>query len=97
MDIQFSNRPDTDLEGYYWNTFAEGDANNVLIRRGDLVTRNATQNQRLAKGIEGTFLKAGATDLEWGKVGAIINQQLLWLKLVFTLKCSRSAYLSTHH
>jgi hypothetical protein len=71
MDMQFSNRPDTDAEGYFWNIFAEGDANNVLIRRGDLVTRNATQNQRIAKGPTGSVLKAGASDLEWGRVGII--------------------------
>ena len=71
MDLQYTNRPDTDIDGYFWNTFAEGDANNVLIRRADLVTRNATQNQRLAKGIPGSFLKAGELDLEWGKVGNI--------------------------
>ncbi len=71
MDIQFSNRPDTDIDGYFWNTFAEGDSNNVLIRRGDLVTRNATQNQRLPKGAVGSYLKSGEFDLEWGKVGVI--------------------------
>jgi hypothetical protein len=71
MDLQFSNRPDTDADGYFWNTFAEGDANNVLIRRGDLVTRSATQNKRLPKGEIGSYLKSGELDLEWGKVGVI--------------------------
>jgi hypothetical protein len=65
------NRPDTDINGVYWNALAEGDEQNVLTRRGDLVTRNAIQNQRLPKGESGTFLKAGDIDLEWGKVGNI--------------------------
>jgi len=65
------NRPDTDINGVFWNALAEGDEQNVLTRRGDLVTRNAIQNQRLPKGIAGTFLKAGDIDLEWGKVGNI--------------------------
>jgi len=66
----FTSRPDLD-DGTYWNSFAEGDANNVLTRRGDIVTRNAIQNVRLAKGADGTFLKATATDLEWSTVGKI--------------------------
>ena len=66
----YTNRPDED-QGDFWNVLAEGDANNVLVRRGDLVTRNAIQNVRLAKGQVGTFLKAGEQDLEWGVVGQI--------------------------
>jgi len=70
MTVTFSSRPDLD-DGTFFNSFAEGDANNVLLRRGDIVTRNAIQNQRLAKGQTGTFLKAGAQDLEWSTVGNI--------------------------
>jgi Ubiquitin-activating enzyme E1 FCCH domain len=68
MTADYGNRPDLD-NGDFWNSLAEGDANNVLVRRGDIVTRNAIQNVRLAKGAEGTVLKAGQRDLEWGKVG----------------------------
>jgi hypothetical protein len=68
MSMSYSSRPDLD-NGDFWNSLAEGDANNVLTRRGDLVTRNAIQNVKLSKGAEGTVLKAGARDLEWGKVG----------------------------
>jgi len=70
MTATFTSRPDQD-EGVFWNSFAEGDANNVLTRRGDLVTRNAIQNVKLAKGPTGTFLKAGDQDLTWGRVGQI--------------------------
>jgi len=66
----FTSRPDLD-DGTFFNSFAEGDANNVLNRRGDLVTRNAIQNVRLAKGQSGSFLKAGDQDLEWDLVGRI--------------------------
>ncbi len=66
-----ANRPDLDTEGDYWNALAEGDEQNVLIRRGDLVTRNAIQNERLPKGTTGTFLRAGERDLAWSKVGDI--------------------------
>lgn len=66
----FTSRPDLD-DGTFFNSFAEGDANNVLTRRGDIVTRNAIQNIRLPKGQEGSFLKAGADDLEWDLVGRI--------------------------
>jgi hypothetical protein len=66
----YTTRPDQDV-GVFWNSFAEGDANNVLIRRGDLVTRNAIQNIRLPKGQTGTFLKAGEQDLTWGLVGEV--------------------------
>ena len=64
-------RPDLDTEGDFWNALAEGDEQNVLTRRGDLVTRNAIQNQRLPKGTPGSFLKAGDRDLEWSTVGNI--------------------------
>jgi hypothetical protein len=70
MTGTFTSRPDKDT-GTFWNSFVEGDANNVLTRRGDLVTRNAIQNVRLPKGQEGSFLKAGAKDLEWDLVGKI--------------------------
>ena len=70
MTVTFSSRPDLD-DGTFFNSFAEGDANNVLIRRGDIVTRNAIQNVRLVKGQTGTFLKAGEQDLIWSKVGNI--------------------------
>jgi hypothetical protein len=70
MTGTFTSRPDKDV-GTFWNSFVEGDANNVLTRRGDLVTRNAIQNIRLPKGQEGSFLKAGAQDLTWDLVGKI--------------------------
>lgn len=67
---EFTTRPDLD-SGQFFQSFAEGDANNVLTRRGDLVTRNAIQNVRLPKGAPGTFLKAGERDLEWNLVGEL--------------------------
>jgi len=70
-DSSSVNRPDQDREGTYWNALAEGDEQNVLARRADLVTRNAIQNERLPKGQAGTFLKAGLVDLEWSTVGNI--------------------------
>jgi len=70
MTVTFSSRPDLD-DGTFFNSFAEGDANNVLIRRGDIVTRNAIQNVRLPKGAPGTFLKVGERDLEWNLVGEL--------------------------
>jgi hypothetical protein len=65
------NRPDVDSNGDYWNALAEGDDQNVMTRRADLVTRDAIQNTRLPKGQVGTFLKAGVLDLEWSTVGNI--------------------------
>jgi hypothetical protein len=66
-----ANRPDIDSNGNYWNALAEGDDQNVMTRRADIVTRDAIQNTRLAKGQTGTFLKAGVRDLEWSTVGNI--------------------------
>jgi hypothetical protein len=66
-----ANRPDIDSDGNFWNALAEGDDQNVMTRRADIVTRDAIQNIRLAKGQTGTFLKAGVRDLEWSTVGNI--------------------------
>ena len=42
-----AKRPDYDTGGVYWDLIAEGDSNFVTTTRGDLLTRNATQNVRL--------------------------------------------------
>ena len=47
----------------YWQVMAEGI--DTLTTRGDLLTRSASANTRLAKGTAGQILKAGANDLEW--------------------------------
>ena len=69
------NRPDLDDTGTNWIPFAEGADVNVMTRRGDLVTRNAIQNVRLARGVAGQILKIqdNGLDLEWGNVGSITN------------------------
>jgi hypothetical protein len=69
------NRPDLDVDGTNWIPFAEGADINVMTRRGDLVTRNAIQNVRLARGDAGQILKIqdNGLDLEWGNVGSITN------------------------
>jgi hypothetical protein len=66
-----ANRPDLDTTGTFWNVLAEGDDQNTLLRRGDLLTRNAVQNIRLPLGDPGTFLKAGEEDLSWERIGVI--------------------------
>ncbi len=69
------NRPDLDSLGTNWIPFAEGADVNVMIRRGDLVTRNAIQNIRLPVGVAGQILKVqnNGLDLTWGNVGSITN------------------------
>ncbi len=53
-------------------TFAEAHADtefaklNKLTTEGDLLTRNATEYVKLAKGTEGEVLKSTATGIEWG-------------------------------
>ena len=47
----------------YWQVMAEGI--DTLTTRGDLLTRSASANTRLAKGTAGQIIKAGANDLEW--------------------------------
>ena len=69
------NRPDLDALGTNWIPFAEGADVNVMVRRGDLVTRNAIQNIRLPVGDAGQILKVqnNGLDLTWGNVGSITN------------------------
>ena len=60
-----AKRPDYDTGGVYWDLLAEGDSNFVTTTRGDLLTRNATQNVRLAVGTAGSMLKSDGTDVAW--------------------------------
>ena len=61
-----AKRPDYDTGGVYWDLIAEGDSNFVTTTRGDLLTRNATQNIRLGIGTNGSVLKSDGTDVSWG-------------------------------
>ena len=47
----------------FWQVMAEGIT--TLTTRGDLLTRSASANTRLAIGSSGQVLKAGASDVEW--------------------------------
>ena len=60
-----AKRPDYDSTGVYWDLLAEGDSNFVTTTRGDILTRNATQNARLPIGTTGAFLKSDGTDVSW--------------------------------
>ena len=60
-----AKRPDYDTGGVYWDLLAEGDSNFVTTTRGDLLTRNATQNVRLGVGTTGSMLKSDGTDVAW--------------------------------
>ena len=62
-----------DTGGVYWDLIAEGDSNFVTTTRGDLLTRNATQNIRLGIGTNGSVLKSDGTDVSWGLPGVVAN------------------------
>ena len=68
-----ANRPDNDSGGTYWNLLAEGDSNYVTTTRGDLLTRNATQNIRLGIGTTGSTLVSDGTDISWAVPGTSAN------------------------
>ena len=68
-----AKRPDYDTGGVYWDLIAEGDSNFVTTTRGDLLTRNATQNIRLGIGTSGSVLKSDGTDVSWGLPGVVSN------------------------
>lgn len=68
-----ANRPDNDSAGTYWNLLAEGDSNYVTTTRGDLLTRNATQNIRLGIGTDKSTLVSDGTDISWAVPGVTTN------------------------
>ena len=68
-----AKRPDYDTGGVYWDLIAEGDSNFVTTTRGDLLTRNATQNIRLPIGTAGSLLKSDGTDVSWALPGVTTN------------------------
>lgn len=64
-----TNRPDVDITNVYWNVLAEGDSNYVLTTRGDLLTRSAAANVRLAIGTNGQILRSNGLDATWAYYG----------------------------
>ena len=55
-----------------WETISQ--YSTPLSQRGDILFRDASGDQRLAKGTNGQFLKIGANDPEWADVvGAVAN------------------------
>ena len=60
-----NSQPDLDTLGIYWQTIAEGAEGNVLYRRGDLVTRNATTTTRIPRGLPGQVLQVKNLDATW--------------------------------
>ena len=73
------NRPDLDVTGTYWDLVAEGDSNFVLTARGDILTRNATQNIRLPIGTEGQVLRSNGTDVEWAYAGGTVLDNIWYV------------------
>ena len=79
--LQVSNAP---TNGYYLQA-QSGNAGGLtwaavsqyttpLTTRGDILFRDASGDQRLAKGTDGQFLKIGANDPEWADVvGAVAD------------------------
>ena len=58
--------------GMEWATVSQ--YTTPLTTRGDIIFRDASGDQRLAKGTDGQFLKIGANDPEWADVvGAVAN------------------------
>ena len=49
-----------------------------LTTRGDILFRDASGDQRLAKGTAGQYLKIGANDPEWADVVAATADGVLW-------------------
>ncbi|GAH54294.1 unnamed protein product [marine sediment metagenome] len=56
----------------------------ILTAQGDIITRDATAPKRLAKGITGYYLKAGANEPEWTAVppGYTDAEALAWALVV---------------
>ena len=69
-------RPDYDTGGVYWDLLAEGDSNFVTTTRGDILTRNATQNIRLPIGTAGSVVSSNGTDVSWTIPGVTTNVYL---------------------
>ena len=67
------NQPDNDSEGIYWDTLAEGAEGNKLARRGDLLTRSASQNVRLPRGSSGQVLQVSGRDVVWDFFNVVDN------------------------
>ena len=65
-------KKDGSTEGIGWATVAQ--YSTPLTTRGDILYRDASGDQRLAKGTEGQFLKIGANDPVWADViGAVAD------------------------
>ena len=60
-----NSQPDLDVTNEYWNLISAGDENNVLARRGDLLTRGASENTRIPRGQDGQILKINNLDPVW--------------------------------
>jgi hypothetical protein len=67
------NQPDNDAESIYWEALAEGGEGNKLARRGDLLTRDATQNKRLPRGLPGQVLQVSGRDVVWDYFNVVDN------------------------
>jgi hypothetical protein len=68
-----ATQPDNDSNGIYWDTLAEGAEGNKLARRGDLLTRDATQNKRLPRGLPGQVLQVSGKDVVWDYFNVVDN------------------------
>ena len=60
-----NDQPDNDISAVYWQPLAQGYEGNKLARRGDLLTRSASQNRRLARGEPGQILTVSGYDVVW--------------------------------
>ena len=49
-----------------WNLMSQGDSNNVLTFRGDIMVKGASQNERLHIGPKGSVLTTDGVDVKWG-------------------------------
>jgi hypothetical protein len=67
------NQPDNDSLGVYWDSLVEGAEGNKLARRGDLLTRDATQNKRLPRGQVGQVLQVQGNDVAWDFFNVVDN------------------------
>jgi hypothetical protein len=67
------NQPDLDSLGIYWQAIAEGGEGNKLARRGDLLTRDASQNKRLPRGLPGQVLQVSGRDVVWDYFNVVDN------------------------
>jgi hypothetical protein len=64
----------------YWNVLAQGgDVATTLTTQGDILYRDGSGLQRLAKGTAGTFLKQGTNHPEWADSGGlVIKKHAFW-------------------